>query len=880
MIKSKTSFLQRAAALLACLAIFLTFSSLISQEQGRLRYDAAKIANLFPSSSRYYLELGGQWEKSLDGIEWESAVAPFTENNKSKIYYRKNLQIDPTLAQKYAWSLNFLGLDDHVEVYVNEQLVGKYFGGMTPFSVKIPRNLITGKVNQLKLVITPLDDISHKIVEQNIFTKFNSIGVIREVFLVGSPHIWVKDIYYKTALSNDLQRADVQAKVTVASGQISSLLNDAFFKDSLGMKISGKAQVEINASIKNKATGETVADAAPVSAAFENERAITLNFNFAVHNPQLWTPQNPNLYEISVKVSKNGKLIDDLTQPLGLYRLDIGSVDKKGMFLLNGSPFLIKGVDYIEDHIQTGQSLSPYRMEQDVILMKTLGVNLVRFKYNAPHPYFAYLCDKYGLFITIETPMYNVPSKLASIYEVQSRMKNIAERLTQNYDNHPCTFAYGLGEGNIEGAPTISKVYAAISKTIRASSSKFIFKNVLIGTKTLELDGVDFIGVKDSRKYLSYESLNSKFQNIIELANGKPLFLNYGFPIQINNTNGYTDPISVEAQRYYIMNAYNLVANNKIAGSIFWSFNDYKINNPLLTVNNSEQDLCSSGLFTRDRQQRLSYSTLQSIYTEQDEKPIFTAGSYSESTPIVFIAAGLITALGIALFTRRFKRFREYLFRALLRPYNFYADIRDQRIISVGQTFSLAFANAITVGLFSAALMYYFRSSDIMQSVLTALLPWKVIQEALFRLAWQPELFSLISAAFAFLTVFITAAILRLFSLFVKSRIYYTDTITIIVWASSPLMLLLPISIVMIKLLSLVPTLSAVVIFIAFAIYIWVIFRIVKSTAVVFDIKSMYAYGIGGGLIVLVLAIALWRLNASTAIFSYADYIVKYISNI
>ena len=38
-------------------------------------------------------------------------------------------------------------------------------------------------------------------------------------------------------------------------------------------------------------------------------------------------------------------------------------------------------------------AISTERMEQDIYLIKsTLGANLIRFKYDAPHPYMAYLC--------------------------------------------------------------------------------------------------------------------------------------------------------------------------------------------------------------------------------------------------------------------------------------------------------------------------------------------------------------------------------------------------------------------------------------------------------------------------------------------------------
>ncbi len=867
--------------LLLLLPLFFVGSALISSEQGRLRYSEDKIKCLYNTSTRQIFELSGNWQMSSDELNWETVSLPATRDNKSKIVFKRKLSIDPTIANKYTWALNFLGIDDHIEVYLNEQLVGKYFGGMTPFSVKIPANLIHNKSNQLKLIVTPPDEFSQRIKEQNIYAKKVSIGVLREIFLVGTPQVWVKDVYYKTALSADNQRADINAKVTIASGQIANLLNDAYFKDSLGMKISGKVQVEVAATIRSKSTGLSVAESAPQSLTFENERANTLSMNFAIQYPQLWAPDSPNLYDINVRVSKAGRIIDEYSQPLGISSIKaVKNSDKNSLFYLNGSPFIIKGVDYIEDHVATGQSLSPYRMEQDIIAMKTLGVNLIRFKHTAPHPYFSYLCDKYGIFITAEVPIYNVPSQFFSVYEVQSRMKNIAERLTQNYDNHPSTFAFGIGEGIIEGSSQVANLQKELIKTIKYTSSKLVFKNVLIGSAFFSTEGIDFIGFKDSRKYLTLEQLNAKMPKLIELSAGKPLFINFGFPMQIGNSNGYTDPITMEAQRNYMMHIANLVNNYKLAGLVYWAFNDYQLNNPLMTVNNPQQDECSVGLFSRARHQRLTYSTLQVLYTDQDEQPILTAGSYSESTPIIYIIAGLFTAIALVAFTRRFKRFREYLLRAVLRPYNFYADIRDQRIISIGQTFLLAFVNSIAVGLFFSAMLYYLRSSEIAQQAIMTCLPIKSILPGFYKLIWQPEYMCLIIAALGLLTVFIISGIIRIFSLFVKSRIYYSDTITIVVWASTPLLLLLPISMVLIKVLALVPQLIIPIIILSIAIYLWVVFRIIKSTTVVFDVNPIFSYSIAGAFIGVIALLKILYLNSSNAIFSYLDYLYKYIMNI
>ena len=57
-------------------------------------------------------------------------------------------------------------------------------------------------------------------------------------------------------------------------------------------------------------------------------------------------------------------------------------------------------------------------------------------------------------------------------------------------------------------------------------------------------------------------------------------------------------------------------------------------------------------------------------------------GSKKADAPMIFIVFGIVLAILMGILVNSGRKFREDASRALLRPYNFYADIRDQRIIS------------------------------------------------------------------------------------------------------------------------------------------------------------------------------------------------------
>ena len=877
-----TGRMRKFSLFAAILLILCCCGNPPSAVSGR-RYYGSALKTLFNSDTRKVTELASSWEMSSNGKSWSSTQIPSALNagRYSKILYRTRINIARRDIGTYSWALNFMGVADNIEVFFNDEQIGKYFGGMTQFEVKIPQNLIRSSGNTLRMEVTPSNELSGTIREQNIFTKDKAIGLPGEVFLIGYPQVWTSNVTYNVNLSKELNSADISSGVTISSGQITALVKNFIPSDSFGNNVTGKFPFEVTAFLTPAGSETPVSEPQNQTVVLGSERTRTLRYGFHLNDPKLWSPASPNLYELHIKISFRGMIVDQFVKTVGIDRLRIMNRGNglPGQFYLNGNPFELKGIDYIADYAAYGPCLSPERIEKDVIAMKTLGANFVRCKFGAPHPYFIAMCNKYGLFVSVDAEAYMLPSPIYEELETQSRMRNTLERLTRNFDCDPCIFAYCLFDGIIEGSPRTKQVEQDMISAIRKVSHKFIYKNVLIGARHIETEGFSFIGVKDEAKYRNYSELNKKIANLMTKTDGKPIVISFGFPFQIGNSNGYTDPQSIEAVRNYMLHVANLVYNNKLAGMVYWAFNDYPANFPLLVVNNDDQEICSVGLFSRSRQRRISYSTLQGIYTGSDDAPILTAGSYSASTPAFFIAGGIILLLLIVFYAKRYRRFREYFLRSVFHPYNFYADIRDQRVIALDQTILLSLASALSLGLFSSAVMYYLRDLDIIQELILLLLPIRSIVPGLFRLIWQPVLFTLLVSFIALLAMFATAGIIRLLSLFVIPRIFYNDAVAIVGWASTPLIILLPLSIFVSSALQGFPSTLLLFLIIQFGIMIWALLRVIKATVVVFDIRHLYGYSIAAGGIFVILTLCYTYLNLAHSFAQYLNYLYKYISN-
>ncbi len=857
------------------LFIFLIIASNLFSQSAYVPLSNEEIKILIPSETRLVTSLAGTWQRIDEDGNSTKISLPYSESNISKITYQKDIRIQKNLLSSHSFQLYFLGLESHVEVYLNNQFVGKYLGSGTPFYVLLPNKMIAGENNQLKLVITETETQAKLIKENSLFSKKSYLGLIREAFLIGTPKVWVSDLKYSTTPNGSNYKIKINTKISANGLDLTNHKTD----DSAGIGNLGKVSINFQALLYNKLTKSLVAESSVKSYLIENERTILDEINLELNSPQLWSPENPNLYELKVKISKSDLKIDEFATDLGFRDFKIANNNGKSKLFLNNQAFEIKGVSYIEYFGSQNQTLSLKRMEEDVKALKTLGANLVRIKFGSPHQYFVHLCNKYGIFVLVELPLYDVPSKILGSDEIQVLMTNLGERYISAFENSPSVLAWGVIAGCDEAAPQSTKFNNKIISFFKNSSNKLIYKIVNFGSNELSLNGVDLIGIQNNEKIHSFDEIKAEIARLTLLANNKPIFLSYGVTIQPNNNNGYADRQSIEFQAHYIRNILLLAKENELVGSIYNCFSDYSLNSPLLLANNENPYLATCGLLNINRQERLSYKTLQTMFNNEKE-PLLNAGSYSEKTPAIYIIVGVLIALMIGGMLNRFRRFREYFVRSVLRPFNFYADIRDQRIISSLHTFVLGFAISLTMGLFFSSILFYYRSSEIANYWLRLIFPSNNLQEILFTLIWRPEALLISLSIVFFLLQFLIAGIIRIFSIFVRLRVSYQDTLTITVWSGVPFLIILPFAVMIMKLLAASEIFTSMLLLISFLIMIWGLFRILKATSVVLDKQISRVNIIGFLFLFATLGIPLVYYQIKYSFIDYGEFILKVLMKI
>lgn len=121
--------------------------------------------------------------------------------------------------------------------------------------------------------------------------------------------------------------------------------------------------------------------------------------NFIIHNPDLWSPQNPRLYTARTRIKVNGHILDSYDTRFGVRRLEY--IPEQGFFL-NGVPTKFKGVCNHHDLGPLGAAVNRSAIRHQVELMKDMGANAIRTSHNMPAPELVELCDELGMMLMIE----------------------------------------------------------------------------------------------------------------------------------------------------------------------------------------------------------------------------------------------------------------------------------------------------------------------------------------------------------------------------------------------------------------------------------------------------------------------------------------------
>jgi hypothetical protein len=389
-------------------------------------------------------------DPALDDSAWQPVNLPHTfdlpyfrtpEFYVGAGWYRRTIDVPAEWRGKRLF-LEFDGVFQVADVYVNGRQVGGHRGGYTGFSIDITDAIRAGS----NIVAVRVDNRWDATLQPRAGEHVFCGGMYRDVHLILTHPSHIR--WCGTTITT--QRVSAQSATVEATTQITG---------------------DSRAVLRNEITDP---DGTVVTSG-EGERFVA-----TITHPKLWHPDHPHLYTLRQTVLIDGDPVDALDTPFGIRWFE-WTADRG--FYLNGEHLYLRGANLHQDHSGWGIGITRAACERDVRLMKEAGSNFVRGAHYPHHPAFAEACDRLGMIFWSENCFWGKggfgPEGYwnASAYPVNERdmqpfeescKQQLREMIAINH-NHPSIVAWSMTNEafftyNLDRAKSLMSDLVAISR--------------------------------------------------------------------------------------------------------------------------------------------------------------------------------------------------------------------------------------------------------------------------------------------------------------------------------------------------------------------------------------------------------------------------------
>lgn len=364
-----------------------------------------------------------KWDKIQ--VPGEPAMQGYAIEHDKPFTYRKSFTVPADYAGKHT-ILRFDGVYSYARLFVNDTFVREHHGGFTRWETDVTPFVRPGKKNEIRLEVTDrLDDISYA----SGYAHHPIGGILRDVTLFALPETCLYDFYAETHL-------------------------DAAYEDAV-LKIGYSSLVAGGAEVAYTLTDPSGRRYPLAQSRFPLEEGGNMN-ELPVKNPLKWDAEHPNLYTLTITLSKDGKEIGRFDRRIGFRDVKI----EKDRMLVNGMPVKLRGACRHDIHPTLGRTTTAELDSLDVILFKRSNMNFVRTSHYPPTERFLEYCDRYGIYVESETAVCFVdtyrqknyaPGKTQDSAEFTPRYLSQCREMVKSFRSHPSILFWSIGNESVYG---------------------------------------------------------------------------------------------------------------------------------------------------------------------------------------------------------------------------------------------------------------------------------------------------------------------------------------------------------------------------------------------------------------------------------------------
>lgn len=495
------------------------------------------------------------------------------------VWYKKSFDYKPKQENSRAF-IYFGAVNYQADVYLNGKKIGKHIGGFTPFNFEVTE-LLKEKDN---FVVVKVDNKRLKDAVPTLNTDWwNYGGITRDVKLIETPANFVRDYFIQLDPKN----------ANRLKGYV---------------KIDGKQSGEQKVRLK---IGEVDFDKEFTTD--ENGLAI---IDSEIKNLKYWSPDNPKLYEVSLKTS-----VDELKDKIGFRTIRTEGKD----ILLNGKKVFLKGISIHEENpLRGGRANS---MEDARLLLgwaKELGCNYIRLAHYPHNENMIRLADEMGIMVWEEIPVYWTIS-----WENAETFQNAETQLTEMIHrdkNRAATIIWSMANETPVSLPRNKFLTKLATKTREIDSTRLIsaaleqsnYKGDPL-TRTIEDPFAETVDILSFNQYIGwYDGLPEKARQIKwQIEQNKPILISeFGAGAKFGVHADRDTRWSEEYQEFLYEETIKMLGNiEQLSGFSPWILADFR--SPRRHLPEIQDGWNRKGLISDKGEKKKAFFVLKKYYDEK-----------------------------------------------------------------------------------------------------------------------------------------------------------------------------------------------------------------------------------------------------------------------
>jgi hypothetical protein len=329
-----------------------------------------------------------------------------------RLWYRTSFEVPDDWAGRRVL-LHFEAVDWETMIWVNGQAAGFHRGGYDPFTVEISGFLVDGDEQELTLSVWDPTDAGtqargKQVAEPGGIFYTSVTGIWQTVWIEPIPDAAIGDF----VITPDIDRGNV----------LFSVEGDGTNADDV---------VEV-----------TVIETRSVVATARGGLGVPVTVDLS--GARLWSPDDPFLYDVELKLVRNGEVLDSVETYFGMRKTSVGrDADGVTRLLLNNEfVFQLGPLDqgYWPDGLYTAPT--ERAMVYDLEVLKSMGFNMLRKHVKVePRTFYAW-CDRMGLLVWQDMPNANIPltssgSGTPTSEDATGQFEAELVRVIETLQNHP-----------------------------------------------------------------------------------------------------------------------------------------------------------------------------------------------------------------------------------------------------------------------------------------------------------------------------------------------------------------------------------------------------------------------------------------------------------